>query len=128
MTPTEQGQECGGEGESTADPAEEHGGEGESTADPVEERGGADEKARRLADIITETQMAASFPRHTRVTRDLADLCARVDSIARDVRDLVNTLAEHTASSRRRPNVVIITPGGDQDPASIAADLMGGSD
>ena len=106
---------------------QEHGGEGESTAGVAEERGGADEKAQRLADIITETQMAASFPRHTRVTRELADLCGRVDSIARDVRDLVNTLAEHVASSRRRPNVVIIA-GGDQDPASIAADLMGGGD
>ena len=104
---------------------QEHG--GKSTADLAEERGGADEKAQRLADIITETQMAASFPRHTRVTRELADLCGRVDSIARDVRDLVNTLAEHAASSRRRPNVVIVA-GGDHDPASIAADLMGGGD
>ena len=107
MMPPEQGQECGG---------------------VEQERGGADqEKAQRLADLITESQMAASLPRHRETTRELADLCARVDSIARDVRDLVNALAEHTASSRRRPNVVIIA-GGDQDPASIAADLMGGGD
>ena len=120
MTPPEQNQERGGVEQER---------EGESTADPAlvtEERNGADqEKAQRLSDLISDTQMAASFPRHTRVTRDLAALQTQVDSIARDVRDLVNALAEHTASSRRWPNVVII-PLGDQDPARIAADLMVG--
>ncbi len=92
------------------------------------ERGSVDqEKAQKLADLIAETQLAASLPRHRESARELGELRQRLDDLARDVREVLNALADQTASSRRRPNVVIIAPG-DNDPASIAADLMGGGD
>lgn len=92
-----------------------------------ERRGNCDqEKARLLADLVAATTLATSLPRHMETVRELTGIRRMLEDLARDVlhmRVVVNTLAEQPANGRRPPNVVIINPG-DQDGASIAADLI----
>ena len=83
-----------------------------------------DQKAQTLSTYLSDRVILETLSRHLELTSAISHLESRIRDLTKIVGDLADTMAENTATTRRRPRSVIIIPASNQEASALATELL----